>query len=87
VKCFDEDYLDDDLIGDSDFIIKSILPPSNPLSKNPHESWITLLYKKKKSAEILIRANFIPYVSSKEAENAGLFDKNYLLAGVQQRSR
>ena len=67
----DEDYISNDEIGTGNITVKALISLLNP--QVFRETWITLTYKKKVSAEVLVRATLIPYVSANKA--AGIINK------------
>lgn len=68
----DEDYISNDEIGTGSITIKALISILNP--QDPQETWITLTFKSKVSAEILVRASLTPFVSGMKA--AGIINKS-----------
>jgi hypothetical protein len=67
----DEDYISDDEIGSGSITIRALISLLSP--QDPRETWITLTFKSKVSAEILLRASLTPFVSGIKA--AGIINK------------
>ena len=67
----DEDYISNDEIGSGSIIIRALISLLSPQA--PRETWITLTFKSKVSAEILLRASLTPFVSGIKA--AGIINK------------
>ena len=68
----DEDFISNDEIGSGTITIKALISLLNPQAIR--ETWITLTYKSKVSAEILVRASLTPFVSGIKA--AGIINKS-----------
>jgi hypothetical protein len=67
----DEDYISNDEIGSGSITIRALISLLSP--QDPRETWITLTFKSKVSAEILLRASLTPFVSGIKA--AGIINK------------
>ncbi len=57
----DHDFLSKDEIGSASVSLKAIISLLNPLETR--ESWVTLTFKDKVAAELLINVSISPYVS------------------------
>lgn len=57
VKCFDEDVIMDDFVGEGTFTVEHLVNTTAPAT--PHMSWYELTYKGKKSAEIRLECRLV----------------------------